>query len=189
MPFRQVKGINTMSSSASSSNSSTNSNAQSDSGSEEDKEYAAKKTTAKKMAQPKKNIESKISLKLKKHEEKCRKIAAKAAKNRKHEETLPTRTSERTSKKVVYTPSASESEPEQSDDGKKLSTRSFYSRKSTNEEASSLGRTRSLRNTNNSASAALNVKSEVVSSRSSQRGRSSTVVKSIYCEESTSDEE
>ena len=161
-----------MSSSSASSQSSTSGSVRSDASSDEDKDYQKEKKP-----RPRKSADEKNALKVKKHEEKCMKIALKIKSKleksgKTSEEVAPTRKSER-AKQTAYVESASEAESDESDDDKKLSTRSFYSKKA----GSSLGRTRSLRT---------NVKSEEPT-RTSQRTRNSAIVKSVYCEESSDD--
>lgn len=140
----------------------------------EDNEYKSK--TNRRQTASEKN-----SIKLKKHEEKCMKIAlkmkSKLEKNATTEKSYATGTRSSTRSKIISSPSHSENESDsESNPTKKLRTKSFYSKNS-----ESLTRIRSLRST-----AAASTTSET-SETSSSRQKSQK--KSIYCEESSTEDE
>ena len=139
----------------------------------EDNEYKSK--TNRRQTASEKN-----SIKLKKHEEKCMKIAlkmkSKMEKNSATEKSYAPGTRSSTRSKIISSSSHSENDSDsESNPIKKLRTKSFYSKNS-----ESLTRTRSLRST-----AAASTTSETSEASSRQKPQK----KSIYCEESSTEDE
>jgi hypothetical protein len=177
--FRQRTSVDQKSTSQCSSNSNSRRNSETDTSQLSDENEYRSKTGKRKTA------DEKNSIKIKKHEEKCMKIALKIKsklekKSAKDAPSYPAGTRSSTRNKIVLSSSQSENDSEsEGNQSKKLRVKSFYSK--TTEP--SLSRTRSLRSSATASTASTT--SEISESSSRQRAQK----KSVYCEQSSTDEE